>query len=137
MTASLHREVGQRRSEVADFGWDGKPRQREVSEPRGTLRRNFLGWNCKIRKEVLDSGNNFRSRASRLQTIRPRPTRMQHIPHRLLAFVASLSGIMVTETVDHCIPQWAIVTNQQTFAQRDEYFVNHQPTASKIFGFQI
>ena len=57
---------------------------------------------------------------------------MERVPIRLLALVSARAGVMVPEPIDHLIPDWPVVTDHQTFGERDEEIVRDEVPDAEV-----
>ncbi len=67
-----------------------------------------------------------------LQSVRPGPSRMHHVPEWPLGVVSSSSGIVVSETFDKRVPDRRELFYKQGFAEGYPDIVHHQVPAEEI-----
>ena len=80
----------------------------------------------------LNARHNFVVGAGGLESPRPSASRVENVPRRLFAADATGPGGVVAKAVNDDIPEGLEVTDEQTFAKRDEYFVHYKPATPEI-----
>ena len=62
---------------------------------------------------------------------------MQNVPGRAHLIVATLSGVVVAETVHQAVPKWIEGLDEEAFTKRYPDIINHQIAALEILDAQI
>lgn len=74
---------------------------------------------------------------TRYATLRPLPPRMKHIPGRPLLSIATLTGVMIAEAVNHAIPDWGELTNQHGLTEWNPNVIDHEVATLEIREVEI
>tara|TARA_Y100000815_G_scaffold271508_1_gene298226 strand:- start:2228 stop:2911 length:684 start_codon:yes stop_codon:yes gene_type:complete len=69
--------------------------------------------------------------------VSPRPAWVENVPRRFFLLISTLTGVVVSESIDFDIPQGPESVDQQRLPQGDPDILDNEVAANKVLQFQV